>query len=75
MISPAVERNLRDIEAASKKLLELAKRMGHTFIITNAMSGWVEYSAAKWVPDSTECHATDLCMNIRGQDCQKMYCN
>ena len=24
---------------------------GHTFIITNAMSGWVEYSAAKWAGD------------------------
>ena len=24
---------------------------GHTFIITNAMNGWVEYSAAKWVPE------------------------
>ena len=22
---------------------------GHTFIITNAMNGWVEYSSAKWV--------------------------
>ncbi|CAJ1362199.1 unnamed protein product [Effrenium voratum] len=49
-VSPALERNLKDIEAASKKLLELAKRMGHTFIITNAMSGWVEFSAAKWAP-------------------------
>lgn len=51
MLSPTIERNLRDIEAASKKLLELAKRMGQTFIITNAMSGWVEYSAAKWAPN------------------------
>ncbi len=25
---------------------------GQTFIITNAMSGWVEYSAAKWVRSS-----------------------
>merc|ERR1712190_102371 len=23
---------------------------GHTFIITNAMEGWVEHSAATWVP-------------------------
>ncbi|CAE7715926.1 unnamed protein product [Symbiodinium sp. CCMP2592] len=49
-LSHAVERCLKEIESASKKLLQLAQRMGHTFIITNAMSGWVEYSAAKWAP-------------------------
>jgi hypothetical protein len=46
-----VERSLRDIQSAAKRLLEMAMCHGHTFIITNAMSGWVEYSAAKWVPD------------------------
>merc|ERR1719327_1283655 len=46
-----VERHLREIELAGKKLLELAMRLGHTFIITNAMNGWVEYSAAKYVPN------------------------
>merc|ERR1719482_2380430 len=25
--------------------------MGKTFIVTNAMNGWVEYSAAKYVPE------------------------
>jgi len=50
-ISPVVERHLRAIEAADKKLLEQAMKLGHTFIITNAMNGWVEYSAAKYVPD------------------------
>jgi len=48
---PVVEKHLRGIEAAAKKLLELAMRLGNTFIITNAMNGWVEYSAAKYVPD------------------------
>merc|ERR1711988_1713218 len=28
----------------------MAMRLGHTFIITNAMEGWVEYSSAKYVP-------------------------
>lgn len=45
-----VERHLRGIENAGKRLLELAQRLGHCFIITNAMTGWVEYSAAKYVP-------------------------
>jgi len=45
------EHDLRRIEAAAKKLLEMAMRMGHTYVITNAESGWVEYSAAKYVPD------------------------
>jgi len=50
-LQPAVERQLRDIEGAGRRLLELAMRLGRTFIITNAMNGWVEYSAAKWVPE------------------------
>jgi len=50
-VPAAVERQLRDIEGAGRRLLELAMRLGHTFIITNAMNGWVEYSAAKWVPE------------------------
>merc|ERR1719401_2792798 len=50
-LSPVVERHLRGIEAAGRRLLELSMRLGHTFIITNAMNGWVEYSAAKWVPE------------------------
>merc|ERR1719362_1355602 len=45
-----VERHLRYIEKAVKKLLELAMRLGHTIIITNATNGWVEYSSAKWAP-------------------------
>jgi len=50
-LPPVVERHLQEIQNAGRKLLELAMRVGHTFIITNAMNGWVEYSSAKWVPD------------------------
>jgi len=46
-----VEGYLRNIQSAAKRLLELALRLGHTFIITNAQDGWVEYSAAKYLPD------------------------
>lgn len=49
-----VKRQLQGIERVAKRLLELALRLGHTFIITNAMSGWVEYSAAKYVPKLLE---------------------
>jgi len=48
--SPATQQHLQAIESKAKELLQLAIRLGHTFIITNAMEGWVEYSAAKWVP-------------------------
>lgn len=50
-LSDAVQRHVQEIEAAVKNLLELAMQLGHTFIITNATHGWVEYSATKWVPD------------------------
>jgi len=49
-LHPTIARHLRDIEVVAKKLLEKAVRLGHTFLITNAMSGWVEYSCAKWLP-------------------------
>lgn len=50
-LPPVVERHLQGIQSTGAKLLELALKLGHTFIITNAMNGWVEYSAAKYVPD------------------------
>jgi len=42
---------LRRTAQGVKKLLELAIRMGHTYIVTNAAPGWVEYSAAVWLPE------------------------
>merc|ERR1740129_1872115 len=35
----------------AKGLLETAIKAGRTYIITNAMSGWVELSAARWAPE------------------------
>jgi hypothetical protein len=46
-----IQAHLRGIASAAKRLIETAQRMGQTLIITNAMSGWVEHSAAKWVPE------------------------
>merc|ERR1719162_1035584 len=42
---------LRKIAHHVRRVLEVALKSGHTYIITNAMHGWVEYSAAKWVPE------------------------
>jgi hypothetical protein len=49
-LTPKIESQLRGIERESAALLELAKSLGHVFIITNAMEGWVEYSAGQWLP-------------------------
>lgn len=48
--SPCTERHLQACEEASAQLLELALSLGQTFIITNAMGGWVEASAKCWAP-------------------------
>ena len=32
-------------------MLELAVKYGKVYIITNAAEGWVEFSAAKFMPD------------------------
>eukprot|EP00419_Tripos_fusus_P023863 CAMPEP_0172712078 /NCGR_PEP_ID=MMETSP1074-20121228/60889_1 /TAXON_ID=2916 /ORGANISM="Ceratium fusus, Strain PA161109" /LENGTH=269 /DNA_ID=CAMNT_0013535953 /DNA_START=119 /DNA_END=928 /DNA_ORIENTATION=+ len=42
---------LRGVAKAAASLLAAAGRLGRTFIITNAVDGWVQYSAAKWVPE------------------------
>jgi len=49
-LGPITKRILKDIEKISGRLLEKACQMGNTFIITNATGGWVEYSAARYVP-------------------------
>lgn len=45
-----LDEHLRGIAAAAQKLLELSLRLGHTFIITNAVPMWAQYSAAKYIP-------------------------
>jgi hypothetical protein len=50
-MSPAVHRVLKRIEQVALQLLETAVSLGHTFIITNAMEGWVEESARRCLPN------------------------
>lgn len=49
-LSENVRQQLQAIERADAKLLKMAQSMGQTFIITNAISGWVESSAKAWAP-------------------------
>jgi len=49
-LHPTTWRHLQSIEKAAGRLLERAIEMGNTFIITNAIKGWVEHSAARWAP-------------------------
>ncbi|EEA08536.1 uncharacterized protein CMU_003750 [Cryptosporidium muris RN66] len=46
----AVLEKLELIQKYGKKLLESSLELGHVFIITNAIEGWVEYSANKYLP-------------------------
>jgi hypothetical protein len=48
--SPTVQRHLQTICSTAAQLIEMATKYGQTFIITNAMKGWVEYSATKYIP-------------------------
>lgn len=47
---PSVKTLLQEIEKRVIALLELALSYGQTFIITNAENGWVEHSAARYLP-------------------------
>mmetsp|Transcript_95376 Transcript_95376/g.179354 ORF Transcript_95376/g.179354 Transcript_95376/m.179354 type:complete len:454 (+) Transcript_95376:87-1448(+) len=49
-LSASVKRALKELEKLVISLLEKALRLGQTFIITNAVSGWVEQSAAEYIP-------------------------
>jgi len=50
-VGEEVEGHLRKIAHHIVNMLEIALSSGPTYIITNAMAGWVEYSARKWVPE------------------------
>jgi len=45
------QRPLRKIARCAKTVIDIAMRAGQVYIITNAMPGWVEYSAAKFIPE------------------------
>jgi len=47
---PMVHRRLEGVARAACQLVELAKSLGETFIITNAASNWVQDSAKKYLP-------------------------
>jgi len=47
---PPVAKDFLALEAEAVKLLELAKTLGTVIIITNAIEGWVQHSAEKYLP-------------------------
>jgi hypothetical protein len=49
-ITPVIKSNLQRIEQAVLNLLNTALTLGHTFIVTNAKDGWVQQSAARFLP-------------------------
>jgi hypothetical protein len=51
LLPHALRCRLNDIAIVARELLETAGRLGRTFIITNATEGWVQESAARWVPE------------------------
>jgi hypothetical protein len=46
--------NLETIAQSAENLLNIALTLGETYIITNAMHGWVEYSCKKFIPSLME---------------------
>merc|ERR1719330_2306966 len=50
-MSVELDKHLRKTAQKLLQLLEAALKTGHTYIITNSVTGWVEYSAAIWVPE------------------------
>eukprot|EP00922_Rhytidocystis_sp_ex-Travisia-forbesii_P063478 GHVS01094445.1.p1 GENE.GHVS01094445.1~~GHVS01094445.1.p1 ORF type:complete len:335 (+),score=80.78 GHVS01094445.1:84-1088(+) len=53
-LTPLALAQLESVARNVISLLELAKKMGRVFIITNAMEGWVEYSVEKYLPSAQQ---------------------
>jgi len=49
-LDSSVRAALKDMEKSVIRLLELSLSLGHTLIVTNAVHGWVEQSAFRYLP-------------------------
>jgi len=61
------EGTLKAIEKSAGKLLELARRAGRVFIITNATPSWVERSAERFLPGLMEAVRSVPVISARGE--------
>lgn len=66
-ISEVAKQHLKGIQREGKRLLKMAQRAGHTFIITNALPCWVEYSARRYLPGLVEALQSIPVISARGQ--------
>jgi hypothetical protein len=69
---PAILAQLQTLESAASRLLTKAKVLGHLYIITNAMKGWVEYSSSLWLPNLQPLLATIRVISAR-TEYEQMY--
>jgi len=64
---PRPEAHLKAIEQTAGKLLELARRAGRVFIITNATPSWVERSAEQFLPGLMQAIRNVPIISARGE--------
>lgn len=69
---PIILSQLQTLESAAIRLLTKAKNLGHLYIITNAMKGWVEYSSSLWLPNMQPILATIQIISAR-TEYEEMY--
>ena len=46
----ALKQKLEELDAAALSLIQLSKKLGKVYIVTNAAEGWVELSAKRFLP-------------------------
>jgi len=49
-IPPALKERLEELDKAALELIKRSKLAGTVYIVTNAAEGWVELSAARFLP-------------------------
>ena len=70
---PALQKCLNTLDLTASKLLTKVKTYGRVYIVTNATEGWVEMSAARFLPKVREVIQSDITIISARTKFEKLY--
>ena len=70
---PALQKCLNTLDLTASKLLTKVKTYGRVYIVTNATEGWVEMSAARFLPKVREVIQSDITIISSRTKFEKLY--
>ena len=72
-VPPALTRTLSNLDQIASALLTKSKTFGRVYIVTNATEGWVEISAARFLPKVREVIKNDVTIISARSNHSKLY--